>query len=1174
MRFFALSGVLFSFAVSLAAPLRANTVTVSTATQLVSAVNNASPGDTILLNNGTYAMSNEIDLNKAITLKGINGPANVTITVNSYFGIYITSSNVTVDGFTLTGPQWGVRADGQNGGVLSGLVVRNLSIGVTGSGGRPIAFNSVNNSIIEFCTFQNSANDALQLETSNYNVIVNNTVQQASAHGLLLENSDWNVIAANSVNNTGFFGALLNGSRYNYLSQNTMTSTSNGITFSQLSPGSVSARTSIRNYAGNNVMVLANKPGSDGFWINYDSDWNMVYLNDATGANENGMAIFNSVGNYIRGNYFHQNPQGGIFVSKDGGSGPTVPTYNVMQQNYLAMHPANGGVTTNNASNNDISFNYVAGDPAQIGQNIDGFLIQNTSSASIFANLIRDLRNGEQMDASTTSTFLYLNRHLNSPNHYAFAGATVQWDSGSTVLGGNYFYDFTSANGNPSTGATPYTNIIQDQSGHTGTYQDRYPYQSESLGKAYLVSALTPATGSSLAAASHKTISWNSQGCVLVDLTLLNAASSATAIVSNYADYGNYRWTVPSVAAGSYTIRIDCKDSSGSPVRASSTTGAFQITAPDLVLLSPQTNFVTNSGTSLLVSWTKSANVTAPVDVYIRYSDSSPYALLQGSVTTDFASITAPVVSSNRVSVRIVSGSYADSTDGWFTIRGSSSGQFTTPAAATNLYVGTPFPIEWVSPQNSDYVDIDLISGSTRNIATQLADFGKYLMLVPDLQGGGATLRLTFHNSSGTVLQQISSGSLAISTSASQPGSITATAGAPQLSTAGTRFGTAFQAQVKDANGNPLSGVAVTFQAPGSGPSGTFSSSATVTTNAQGLATAPAFTANSTAGSYTVTATTGVLTASFSVTNLPFSTSRIGVFQSGQWVLDGNANFQWDGAPPDKYFSFTAGAGDIAIAGDWNGDGRTKAGVYHNGFWLLDYNGNGQWDGTAGGDRFIALGGNGAGEIPVVGDWNGDGRTKVGFYYHGFWVLDYNGNGQWDGQSGGDRFIALGGSSGFVPVLGDWNGDGRTKVGYFNNGVWALDYNGNGVWDGTAGGDKFYNFSAGAGDIPVVGDWTGSHTTKIGVYHQGFWLLDLNGNGVWDGTTTDKFAAFGSNGYTPVVGDWNGDGKTKIGFYYQGFWALDFNGNGQWDGPGPASGADAFAGFGGAPGEQPIIGKW
>ena len=110
----------------------------------------------------------------------------------------------------------------------------------------------------------------------------------------------------------------------------------------------------------------------------------------------------------------------------------------------------------------------------------------------------------------------------------------------------------------------------------------------------------------------------------------------------------------------------------------------------------------------------------------------------------------------------------------------------------------------------------------------------------------------------------------------------------------------------------------------------------------------------------------------------------------------------------------------------------------------MDYNGNGVYDGVAGGDKFYGFGGAGPSYIPLVGDWNGDGRTKIGFYRNGFWALDINGNGTFDGPSI-DGFYGFGGNGlGEVPVVGDWNGTKRTKVGYFYQGKWVLDYDGNG----------------------------------------------------------------------------------------------------------------------------------
>lgn len=78
---------------------------------------------------------------------------------------------------------------------------------------------------------------------------------------------------------------------------------------------------------------------------------------------------------------------------------------------------------------------------------------------------------------------------------------------------------------------------------------------------------------------------------------------------------------------------------------------------------------------------------------------------------------------------------------------------------------------------------------------------------------------------------------------------------------------------VRDGSANPLSGVAVTFSgaAGGSGAAGTFASSAPVVTDANGIATASALTANGTPGTFTVTASAAGLAplATFNATITP-----------------------------------------------------------------------------------------------------------------------------------------------------------------------------------------------------------------------------------------------------------------------------------------------------------------
>jgi FtsP/CotA-like multicopper oxidase with cupredoxin domain len=238
-----------------------------------------------------------------------------------------------------------------------------------------------------------------------------------------------------------------------------------------------------------------------------------------------------------------------------------------------------------------------------------------------------------------------------------------------------------------------------------------------------------------------------------------------------------------------------------------------------------------------------------------------------------------------------------------------------------------------------------------------------------------------------------------------------------------------------------------------------------------------------------------------------------------------------------------------------------RIGVFRgNGEWYQDANGSGTWDT---GDKITVFGI--AGDIPVTGDWNGSGTTKLGVYRNGQWYLDMNGNGLWD--QGTDKIYTFG-LPGDIPIVGDWNGSGTTKIGVVRNsgGVmeFYLDMNGNGVWD--PGIDRVTYFGN-WGDIPLTGDWNGTGTTKIGVFRNGQVYLDINGNGYWD-AGTDQIHVFGIAGDVPVTGDWNGDGKTKIGVFRNNQFYLDMNGNFAWD-----TGIDVIRTFG-IPGDKPVIGKW
>ena len=116
--------------------------------------------------------------------------------------------------------------------------------------------------------------------------------------------------------------------------------------------------------------------------------------------------------------------------------------------------------------------------------------------------------------------------------------------------------------------------------------------------------------------------------------------------------------------------------------------------------------------------------------------------------------------------------------------------------------------------------------------------------------------------------------------------------------------------------------------------------------------------------------------------------------------------------------------GDIPVVGDWNGNGVHTIGVVRGNRWLLR-NSNRQ------GEPDIDFVFGQPGDIPVVGDWNGDGHTGIGFVRGNRWILR---NSVSAGPADRDFIFAGNGR----PVTGDWDGDGRTGVGWFNAGTWTI----------------------------------------------------------------------------------------------------------------------------------------
>jgi hypothetical protein len=185
-----------------------------------------------------------------------------------------------------------------------------------------------------------------------------------------------------------------------------------------------------------------------------------------------------------------------------------------------------------------------------------------------------------------------------------------------------------------------------------------------------------------------------------------------------------------------------------------------------------------------------------------------------------------------------------------------------------------------------------------------------------------------------------------------------------------------------------------------------------------------------------------------------------------------------------------------------------RVGIFQNGIWTFDENGNGILD--AGIDAQATFGG--AGDQPVTGDWAGSGRTNIGVFRNGEWFLDYDGNRVWNDTI--DKHYVFG-QTGDRACTGDWSGAGHSNIGVLrgvgpNNGIWYLDLNGNGVI-GSSEGPVYYGLAA---DLPVPGPWGPGSISYIGIFRNGQWDVDINGNRYWD---PDRSMLFGVTGDLPIV---------------------------------------------------------
>jgi hypothetical protein len=222
------------------------------------------------------------------------------------------------------------------------------------------------------------------------------------------------------------------------------------------------------------------------------------------------------------------------------------------------------------------------------------------------------------------------------------------------------------------------------------------------------------------------------------------------------------------------------------------------------------------------------------------------------------------------------------------------------------------------------------------------------------------------------------------------------------------------------------------------------------------------------------------------------------VFRSGTWYGDGASS----------YWNFGQ-AGDRPLPGDYNGDGRTEYALFRpsNGAWYILNTATGFYDTYSWGVN---------GDIPVPADYDGDGITDKAVWRpsNGTWYI-------WQSRTNTANVVQWG-QSGDIPTPADYDGDGKADI--------ALRRPADSTWyvlPTTTPGSYTWAQWGVSSDTPVVGDYNGDGKAD--------WTLFRPSEGrfyVWYKDTGSAFwYGWGTWGDIPVVRDYDGDWKSDIAIW-------------------------------------------